>query len=310
MRNAPLRGNEAVTLQVLQDLKILDTPPEPEFDALVRAAAMGCSVPMALISFVDEHRQWFKAKVGFPYVSQTPLDISFCAHAVLGRSIFEVPDALEDPRFATNPLVVGLPGIRFYAGVPLSIADGNQIGTLCVMDTVARALTLEERTFLLGLARAVVHAIEARAVERHPVAPRLPHSLRGATTSELIVDARRTVGKAIDQIFDHRSNVPVFPTTDMMALEPAESARLAAREKTAYLARPATTAMHFCLTASSALLNITHELLHAAQHMTPLERQQAWKQLAADTKVAGRAAYRAALVLADPSADREAHHVN
>src|SRR5574343_386766 len=119
---APLSPDESRRLAALHDLQVLDSAAESEFDALVQAAALVCNVPVSLISLVDEHRQWFKANVGLPGVSETPR-----AQAVLDDALMEVPDARDDPRFAHNPLVVGEPNIRFYAGSPLRLSDGARV---------------------------------------------------------------------------------------------------------------------------------------------------------------------------------------
>lgn len=137
---------------VLGPYGILDTPNEPAFDTVVRRAAAVIGSPIALISLLDENRQWFKARVGLT-VSETPIAISFCTHAVRGAGVFEVEDASRDRRFAANPLVTGAPGIRHYAGVPLHDGEGQRYGTLCVIDTRPRpGLTELERTRLEALA--------------------------------------------------------------------------------------------------------------------------------------------------------------
>ena len=138
MKSAPARPNEAETLAALQSLDVLDSVAEAEFDALVQAASTVCGTPISLVSLVDAERQWFKANVGLPGAWQTPRELAFCAHAVLGTSLFEVPDAREDERFFDNPLVAGDPNIRFYAGVPLRLTGGEQVGTLCVIDREPR----------------------------------------------------------------------------------------------------------------------------------------------------------------------------
>jgi diguanylate cyclase (GGDEF)-like protein/PAS domain S-box-containing protein len=148
---ASLPGNEADRLRAVQLTGLLDTPPEDEFDSLVRLASVVCKTPMALVTLVDDQRQWFKAKVGLD-ATETHRDIAFCAHTILGSEIFLVEDAWEDPRFAENPLVTGELGIRFYAGVPLSAADGLRVGTLCVIDQTPRILPSEQREALLLLA--------------------------------------------------------------------------------------------------------------------------------------------------------------
>ena len=166
MPNAPLPADESDRLRALRRLAVLDSAPEPAFDALVAAAALVCGVPVSLVSLVDSDRQWFKANQGLPGVTETPRDVAFCAHAILGDGLFEVPDASADPRFADNPLVTTAPHIRFYAGVPLRLSGGEQIGTLCVIDHVARQLTDPQRETLRLLAVAAVQALECRRMAR------------------------------------------------------------------------------------------------------------------------------------------------
>ena len=153
---------EAHRLQVLAELDVLDTPAEPAFDALVRAAALACGVPISLVSLVDIDRQWFKANLGLDGVTQTPRETAFCAHAIQGDDLFEVPDAATDPRFAVNPLVTDEPHIRFYAGAPLTLSSGERMGTLCVIDRQPRQLSAHQRQLLQHLAAAAVVALESR----------------------------------------------------------------------------------------------------------------------------------------------------
>ena len=162
MTSAPLPENEKERLAALESLEILDTSPEAEFDALVRVASSICNVPISLISLVDIERQWFKANIGLPGVSETPRDIAFCAHAILGDEIFEVPDAKHDVRFSDNPLVAGNPDIRFYAGAPIILSDGNHVGTLCVIDRLPKNLDQKQREILQCLALAAAAALEGR----------------------------------------------------------------------------------------------------------------------------------------------------
>ncbi len=175
MTSAPHPPGEAARLASLLSLEVLDTAAEGEFDALVKAAAAVCNVPISLVSLVDAQRQWFKANVGLPGVSETPRDSAFCAHAILEDGLFEVPDATEDIRFADNPLVTGQPDIVFYAGAPIAMSDGMRVGTLCVIDRQPRQLTDSQRDVLQHLSVAVSHALESRvamrrlqrAVDRH-----------------------------------------------------------------------------------------------------------------------------------------------
>ena len=140
----------------------MDSAPEREFDALVQAAALVCGVPISLISLIDADRQWFKANVGLPGVTETPRELAFCAHAILEDGIFEVTDATRDPRFDDNLLVTGDPGIRFYAGATLRLSDGTHAGTLCVIDRQPRQLDAKQREVLSLLATAAVRALEGR----------------------------------------------------------------------------------------------------------------------------------------------------
>ena len=150
-------------MRALQQLEILDTQAEEGFDAIVKAAALVCGVPISLFSLVDKDRQWFKASVGLEGATETPRHGSFCSHAILQDvGLFEVPDALEDLRFHDNPLVTGGPKIRFYAGAPLVLASGAFVGELCVIDTVPRKLDLQQTQVLLQMAKAASQFMEMR----------------------------------------------------------------------------------------------------------------------------------------------------
>jgi GAF domain-containing protein len=148
---APIPENESARLQALRRLLLLDTPPEARFDRIVEFAANEFSVPMALISLVDENRQWFKAKVGLE-ACETGRDISFCGHAITEPDLFVVEDTHRSAAFWDNPLVRGDPHIRFYAGAQLRLPTGEVIGTLCLLDTVARVLDPTDCT-ILGVLR-------------------------------------------------------------------------------------------------------------------------------------------------------------
>lgn len=143
-------------------LGVLDTPPEERFDRFTREVAGTLDVPFALISLVDSHRQWFKSCLGLP-LTETPRDMSVCAHAIHGLDIMEIPDTLADDRFADNPAVREEPRIRFYAGMPLQLSDGTVAGTLCVMDQRPRRLDDDQKTELRRLARLVVTELETPA---------------------------------------------------------------------------------------------------------------------------------------------------
>jgi GAF domain-containing protein len=158
---SPLPKHEARRLKVLWQYDVLDTVPEEVFDDLTELAAHICEAPIALISLVDEDRQWFKSRIGIT-VSETSRDISFCAHAIMSDGLFIVPDATEDKRFKNNPLVTGPPKIRFYAGAPLITPDGHALGTLCVLDSKPRTLRSEQAQALRVLAHHVVSQLELR----------------------------------------------------------------------------------------------------------------------------------------------------
>ena len=158
---APIPKDEIKRLNVLWQYDVLDTVPEDVFDDLANLAAHICEAPVALISLVDEKRQWFKSRVGIS-VKETSRDVSFCAHAILQDGLLTVSDASKDPRFSDNPLVTGTQHIRFYAGMPLRSPDGYALGTLCVIDNIARKLRPEQKQALRLLARHVETQLELR----------------------------------------------------------------------------------------------------------------------------------------------------
>lgn len=162
MQAAPLPDNETSRLAVLHRYHILDTQAEQSFNDLSTLAAQICQTPIALISFVDETRQWFKARYGLQ-CEQTERDVSFCAHALLQPDeLFIVRDAWEDDRFADNPLVTSPPHVRFYAGAPLVTPDGFVLGTLCVMDQVPHDLSADQQHALKILAQQAMNQLELR----------------------------------------------------------------------------------------------------------------------------------------------------
>ncbi|BAW97216.1 two-component hybrid sensor and regulator [[Synechococcus] sp. NIES-970] len=154
--------NEEHRLEALYDACLLDTPPEAAFDFITRLAARLCQTKIALISLVDRDRQWFKSSYGLA-VEETPRMSSFCAHAIHDRTLFEVCDASQDPRFWDNPLVLGAPNIRFYAGMPLQTKDGHCLGTLCVIDDRPKQLSSRERAHLQSLAKQAEQHIHWRS---------------------------------------------------------------------------------------------------------------------------------------------------
>ncbi|MES2877174.1 MAG: diguanylate cyclase [Pseudomonadota bacterium] len=161
MKIAPLPFNEQERLAALQKYGILDTEPEVAFDAMVHLASYICQTPIAAISLVDEQRQWFKAVVGLD-VAETSRNVAFCAHAILHDETMIIRDAKEDERFCDNPLVTSSPDIRFYAGVPLVTAQGQHLGTLCVIDRVPRVLSADQLEAIKVLASNVMAHLDLR----------------------------------------------------------------------------------------------------------------------------------------------------
>lgn len=151
MKKPDFPANEASRLESLRALQVLDTDAEERFDRLTRLAQRMFDVPIALVSLVDADRQWFKSAAGLD-ASETPRDISFCGHAILGDEVFTVADASQDLRFSDNPLVTTEPSIRFYAGCPLKALDGHKLGTLCLIDRKPRQMTDQDLEALQDLA--------------------------------------------------------------------------------------------------------------------------------------------------------------
>ena len=194
---APVSQNEKKRLKVLWQYEVLDTVPEEVFDDLTELAARICEAPIALISLVDEKRQWFKSRVGVS-VSETSRDISFCTYAIAQPDLFIVPDATLDKRFADNPLVTSDPKIRFYAGAPLITPDGYALGTLCVIDKVPRRLRPEQEQALRILARHVVSQLELRRRSRELGDVRDESALLKAELEKVraeLADARRELAQ-------------------------------------------------------------------------------------------------------------------
>lgn len=163
--------DEAERLLALRELAILDTPREERFDRITRLASAALAVPMALVTLVDQDRQWFKSRQGLK-PAETPRDRAFCAHVVHLRTELIIPDALYDDRFADNPLVVSDPRIRFYAGAPLILPNGRCVGTLCVLDTRPRQFGEAELTILRDLRDLALEEIGRREKVKEQALPR------------------------------------------------------------------------------------------------------------------------------------------
>jgi PAS domain S-box-containing protein len=192
---APLPPNEVERLAVLREYGILDTPPDPAFDALTQLASRLCNTPIALLTLVDGERQWFKSRLGID-IPETHRDISFCAHAILDDGVFVVPDTTADARFADNPVVTGELGLRFYAGVPLVTESGHALGTLCVMDRVPRQLEPDQLESLRSLGRQALaqlelcrhnRRLESLLVERHRIEQELERRAAMAAKQQAVL---------------------------------------------------------------------------------------------------------------------------
>lgn len=202
-----LPADEPERLAALLRYNVLDTPAEEEFDDFTKLAAQLCGTPIALISLIDASRQWFKSRVGLD-AQETPREIAFCAHAIHQRDIFEVPNALEDPRFCSNPLVTEAPDIRFYAGAPLITSDGFALGTLCVIDQTPHHLSAAQREALARLGRQVVRQLELRrsAAEQARLAALQQAIVSNAGVAMLTTDCQGrilSINQAAGQLLDY-----------------------------------------------------------------------------------------------------------
>ncbi|MES2500783.1 MAG: GAF domain-containing protein [Pseudomonadota bacterium] len=155
---------EQSRLNALLKLKVLDSPFETVFDTVTRIASDVCGTPIALISLIDDKRQWFKSNVGLENVTETLREISFCQYTIQNDGFFEVADASQDERFWDNPLVVGSPHIRFYCGSPIKLPMGENIGSLCVLDTKPNYLNIHQRKTIEGLAKLVSQLLVLREI--------------------------------------------------------------------------------------------------------------------------------------------------
>lgn len=227
MRKPDFPADEQRRLQALRDLELLDTPAEERFDRLTRIAQSVFKTPIALVSLVDAERQWFKSRQGLD-ATETPRDISFCGHAILGDEVFYIPNAIEDPRFADNPLVAGAPDIRFYAGAPLASADGYKLGTLCVIDNKPHQHSAEELRLLRDLATCVEQEFRHLRVSR--AAQTLgEHGTYLNAVLETVIDGiitidelgrMQTVNPAAERIFGHSAAEMLGRNVNMLMPEP------------------------------------------------------------------------------------------
>lgn len=218
----PVPDNEEVRLKALNDYHLLDTPPEEDFDRLAGLAAQLFDVPIVLVSLLERDRQFFKAHFGFD-LCQTSREISFCAHAIMQDDILLIPDAAKDRRFASNPLVLGPPFIRFYAGKPLASPTGQKIGTICLIDTKPRKnFSAEDRRNLTDVAALVMDRMEARRLEYFRSVSQARFENIAATSPDAIIcsnsegevtfwnrSAERLFGYSASEIVHHSGEVIV-----------------------------------------------------------------------------------------------------
>jgi diguanylate cyclase (GGDEF)-like protein len=160
MQPAPIPADEGPRLAELRSLGLLDTDPEERFDRVTRLAQRLFDVPIALVSLIDEDRQWFKSNQGLD-ATETPRDVSFCGHAIVDEGVMHIADATTDDRFSDNPLVQGEPRIRFYAGCPIAGPGGSKLGTLCIIDRKPRELSEDDESALRDLAEMVEREVAA-----------------------------------------------------------------------------------------------------------------------------------------------------
>lgn len=218
----PLPANEEARLKSLADYRLMDSPPEEDFDRLASLASRLFDVPIVLVSLIDRDRQFFKAHVGLD-VCETGRDVSFCAHAIMQNDIMVIPDAAKDRRFASNPFVLGPPFIRFYAGKPLATATGEKIGTVCLIDTEPREMfTEEDRRNLSDIAALVMDRMELRRLEYVRTVSQARFENIAATSPDAIIcsnaegeitfwnrSAERLFGYSEDEILNASSEIIV-----------------------------------------------------------------------------------------------------
>jgi two-component sensor histidine kinase len=248
---------ERARLEALQRYRILDTPPEAEFDDVTKLVAAVCATPIAVINLIDADRQWFKSEIGLG-VRETSRDVSICAHAILRPGLFVVPDTLEDARFARNPLVSGQPHLRFYAGALLESPDGLPLGTLCVLDYQPRELGAEQRNILAMLARTVMTQLDLR--------------LALTTQSRLLAEKEQLLAEreVLLQELNHRIKNSLQMASSMLALQAGRIGDAEARRKFAEAS------------ARIGAIALVHERLYQADFTGRVEVGQYLRELCAD----------------------------
>lgn len=216
-----MANDETARLAALRRYRILDTDPEQQFDDLTMLASQVCGAPIALITLVDAYRQWFKSRVGTT-TTETSRSVSFCAHAMLQRGLFVIPDAREDARFRDNPLVIGDMNLRFYAGASLTSREGEPLGSLCVIDRVPRTLTDEQAAALDALRRQVEAQLELRR-NLMELETALQARERAEQAQQKLVDELR---HALDEVTKLSALIPLCSACHFNMVIPADPAAI------------------------------------------------------------------------------------
>ena len=217
----PLPDSERERLKVLSEYNLLDTPPEQEFDRLAGLASRLFDVPIVLISLLDRDRQFFKASVGLN-VCETSRDVSFCAHAIMQDDVLLIPDAVKDPRFSSNPLVVGPPFIRFYAGQPLAPPTGEKIGTICLIDTQPRtSFSEDDHANLKDIAALVMDRMESHRLDHVRSISQARFENIAATSPDAIICSNSEGGvtfwnRSAERLFGYRAEEILNRSTEMI----------------------------------------------------------------------------------------------
>jgi HPt (histidine-containing phosphotransfer) domain-containing protein len=214
--------SEVERIKALQDLLILDTPPEDKFDVITAYCQARFQVEIAVVSLVDSDRQWFKSICGLD-AKETPRNVSFCGHAILNDTVMIVENALDDDRFFDNPLVVGPPNIRFYAGAPLKLSGGSNVGTLCLIDSTPKCLLKEELEHLVVLAHMVSMLLEnvgrIEDCRGNCLYGKLDAECPYKSTKQPLPGICRGYGSDVVPAFDHEGALKRFGMDDLILRE-------------------------------------------------------------------------------------------
>lgn len=264
MMSVPFPKSEEDRLRELHSYAILDTPADPNFDALTELASLICGTPISLISLVDADRQWVKSSRGLEF-RETTRDVSFCAYCVAANDVFVVADAHQDRRFVQNPLVLGHPNIRFYAGTPIRTPSGACLGTLCVIDHQPKALSDVQRQALQNICRTVENHLEAHR--------------RGLELSKLHEQLKRT-NDNLTTFMRAASHDLRGPLRTIMLMAEAIAPSVAGNEKAARFA----TGIHDAANRARRLVDdlLTHARVDAGEQRGPVDLERCVGEVCAD----------------------------